>query len=104
MEGILEHAGQAARFLFLETAGDDGIAAVNRGPDARRGLDLAVEHDGETMADIRLGDLAEFLCAFAVELQLHRPAFIAIVGVRFGHPIAPRSAFFFTSKRSSIGF
>ena len=81
LERVLQHAGQTARFLFLETACDDGIAPVNRSPDAGRGLNHAVEHDGETMADIRLGDLPEFLCAFAVELQLHRPAFIAVVGV-----------------------
>jgi hypothetical protein len=81
LEGILEHAGQTARFLFLETSCDDGIAAINRSPDTGCGLDYAVEDDGETMADIRLGDLPEFLCAFPIKLQLHRPAFIAVVGV-----------------------
>ena len=65
------------------------MAVANAG----RGLDHAVEHDGETMADVRLGDLAEFLRAFAVEFQLHRPALVAVVGVRFRHAIAAEVGF-----------
>ncbi len=81
LQRVLEHARQAARLLLAEAAGDDGIAAVDRVPDHGRRLDDAIEDDGEPIPLKLFRDLAERLRAFAVELQLHRPALVAVIGV-----------------------
>ena len=47
------------------------------------------------MTFVLLGDLPEFLRALAIELQLHRPAFIAVIGIRSAHAIAAKVGFLF---------
>ena len=46
------------------------VAPVNGIANDRRGLDNAIQDDGEPMTFVLLGDLAEFFRAFAIELQL----------------------------------
>ena len=104
LQRILQHAGQTARFFFAEMSSDDGVATVNRIANHRRGLNNAIEHDGETMTFVLLGDLAEFFRAFAVEFQLDRPAFIAVIGMRFGHAIAAKVGFLFHQQTFVVAF
>src|SRR5205814_4026702 len=61
LEWILEHTGETARLLFCEAASYDRVAAINRRPNAGRGLNHPVKHDGETMPHIRLGNFSESL-------------------------------------------
>ena len=88
MQRILQHAGQPARFFLIKFAGDNGIASVNRVANDRSGLDHAIENNCEPVSFVLLGDLAELLRAFAVELQLHGPAFVPEIGVRLAHTVA----------------
>ena len=82
MQRIFQHARQPARFLFGESTGNDGVATINRIANHRRRLDDAVQNNREAITFKFFGDLAESFRAFAVELQLHRPAFLAKIGVR----------------------
>ena len=82
LQGVLEHASQTARFLFREFSGDDSVAAIDRIANDRRRLNEAIENNCEAVAFVLLGDLTELLGAFAVELQLHGPALVAVVSVR----------------------
>ena len=50
------------------------------------------------MSFVGCGDLAKFFRAFAVELQLHRPAFIAVIGMRFRHVITAEIGFLFDQQ------
>ena len=50
LQRILQNAGQIARFLFAEIAGDLRVAAVDRIANDRRGLNDAIEHDREAIA------------------------------------------------------
>ena len=95
LQRVLEHARQTARFLLFELACDDGVAAINRVTNHRRGLNHAVEHDRKTVAFVLLCDFAELFRAFAVELELHRPTFVAVISVRFADAIAAKIGFLF---------
>src|SRR5438046_5845285 len=56
------------------------------------------------MAFVLLGDLAEFFRALAIELQLDRPAFIAVIGIRSAHAIASKVGFLFHQQTLSRRF
>src|SRR6185437_15125440 len=82
LKRIFQNAGQSPRFLFGETACDLSVAAVNGVANYRRGLDHAVQHNGEPVTFRFLRDVAEDLRAFAVEPKLHAPAFVTEIRIR----------------------
>ena len=57
-----QHDGEIARLLDGELPGDHRAPAGDPLVDARRGVDIAVEDDGEVRADVLLGDVAEAPC------------------------------------------
>ena len=63
--------GEIIRLLDGEIAGNLAGAAGDRAEDARRRNHLVVEHDGEGLADILAGHLAELLAAANVEAEIH---------------------------------
>src|SRR5205823_14803815 len=75
--------------------GDHRVAAINGIANDGRGLDDAIQDYGEPMTFVLLGDLPEFFRALAIELQLHRPAFVAVIGIRSAHAIASEVRFLF---------
>ena len=89
---------ETARFLLLKFSGDDGVAAVNRIADHRCRLNYAIEHDSKPMPFILLGDFAELFRALAIKFELHRPAFVAVIGVRFADAIATEIGFLFDEQ------
>ena len=94
LQRILQHAGEAARFLFPKLSGNAGTATVNGLPDIRRRLNHAIEDDGEAMVDMRLSDLAEGLGAFAIEIESDFPAFVAVTGVGLTDVLARQGRLF----------
>ena len=95
MERVFQNAGQAARFFFLELPGDNGVAAINRIANHRRGLNHAVEHDRKAVPFVLFCDFAELFRPFAIELELHGPAFVAVVSMRFFDAITAEIGFLF---------
>src|SRR5207249_12043644 len=93
LQWIFEHACQTARFFFAKLSSDDGVAAVNRVANHRCGLNYAIEHDREPVPFVLLRDLAELFRTVAIELELYRPAFIAVIGVRLADAIATEVGF-----------
>ncbi len=81
MQRILQNTGETTRFFFGEMASDHRVAPVNGIANDRRGLDNAIQDDGEPMTFVLLGDLAEFFRALAIELQLYGPAFVAVISM-----------------------
>src|SRR4029453_2693968 len=79
LQRVLEDTGKPTRFFLSKTSGDDSVAPINGIANHRGGLNDAIKDNRESIAFVLLGDLAEFLCAFAVELQLHSPAFIPVI-------------------------
>ena len=71
--GAHQH-GQVIRLMRAETAADLALAADDRLADDRRADDLAVQHDGEGLADMLAGEIGEALCAGEIELEMYRPA------------------------------
>ena len=58
-EGVFEDAGELLRLFGGEAAADARAAAEDRFVDVRGGINLAVQHDGELVADVFLRDLGE---------------------------------------------
>src|SRR5438132_10584786 len=50
------------------------------------------------MPFILLGDFAELFRALAIKFELHRPAFVAVIGVRFADAIATEIGFLFDEQ------
>ena len=91
--------GQSARaqqhrevvgLLHREAAGDLARAAGDGSENARRRDHLAVEHDGERLADVGAGHLAEALAAAQVEAEVDDRLARALVeaGLRVGQVLA----------------
>jgi len=105
LQRILKHARKIARLRSsmrppLMTA----LPPVNGRLNDRRGLNYAIENDREAMIHISFGNLTESFGAFSVEPECNFPSFLTVSGSRLRKWLPPRSAFFLTSKRSSIGF
>ena len=98
MKRIFQYARQAARFLLGETTGNDGVASIHRIANHGRRLNDAIQHDSESVTLILLGDVSKRFRAFAVKLQLHGPALIAIISVRFRDAIATKIRFLFDEQ------
>src|SRR5438552_1917882 len=64
---MLQEICQLEGFLLVKVAGDNAAARFDGRADNRGRIKLAIEHDGQTAADIFAGDLAEALGAFRVE-------------------------------------
>src|SRR5438477_3127615 len=95
LQGILQNTGETTRFFFGEMTGNHRVAPINGIANHRGRLDNAIQDNGEPMTFVLLGNLPEFLRALAIELQLHRPAFIAVIGIRSAHAIASKVGFLF---------
>src|SRR6202011_511127 len=98
LERVFQNAREAARFFLPELSGNNGVAAVNCVTNHWRGLNDTIEDDCKAVPFVLLGNFAELLRAFAVEFELHRPAFVAVVGVRFAHAIAAEVGFLFDEQ------
>ena len=84
--------------------GDHRVAAINGIANDRRRLDNAVQNNGEPVAFVLFGDLPEFFRTLAIELQLHGPAFIAVIGIRSAHAIASKVGFLFHQQTLGCRF
>ena len=73
--------GEVARFLDGELAGDDGAAAGNTLVDPGGRIHVAIEDDGQMLANVLLSDLAENPGAHRVELDGDLPV-ARRVGIR----------------------
>ncbi len=72
------------RFLRVEVTGDLALAADDRLTDDRRGERLAVEDDGEGLADIGLRDFSELACAGGIEAERDDRLVRTLVEAGFG--------------------
>src|SRR4029077_4734981 len=81
LQRILQNTGETTRFFVGERTGNHRVAPVNGIANDRRGLDDAIQDDGEPMTFVLLGDLVEVFRTLAIELQLHGPAFIAVISM-----------------------
>jgi hypothetical protein len=79
--------GQVARLVDGELAGDHGAPARDPLVDARCRVQVAVEDDGQVLADVGLGHLAEDPGAGGGELDGHLPV---ARRVRIGLHLRPR--------------
>ena len=71
--------------------------------DHRRGDDLVVEHDGEALADILRGRVAELAGAHRVELEGHRRQIALVVALlRIGQALARHQDPLFQRQRGTI--
>ena len=66
-----EHDGQVRRLLRGEPSGDLGPAGRDALADDRRGVHVAVQHDGQSLAHVGFGEVAERLATARVELERH---------------------------------
>jgi hypothetical protein len=78
---------EVARRLHREAAGDDAAAAEDRLADHRRADHLVVEHDGEGLADILAGGVAEAARAGGVELEADHRLVVLEGGLRVGQHV-----------------
>jgi len=70
-ERILQDVRDAHRFLDRVIAGDLAVAGFNRALDVRRGFQLAVQNDRQTVADIFARGLAEFFRAVIGQCEIN---------------------------------
>ena len=66
-ERVLQNVGQLEGFPVVELAGDLAAARFNGRLDDRRGIELAIEDDGQALVDILAGDFGEALRALGIE-------------------------------------
>ena len=68
---ILQDVRQLLRLFRGEMAGDLAAAGFDRALNVRRGVQLAVQHNGQLPADVVAGDFGEPFCAIVVEPEFN---------------------------------
>ena len=70
-ERILQDVGQLQGLFEREMPGDLAAAGFNRALDDRRGIQLAVQNDGQPLPDVVPGDFTEPFRAFTVQPEFN---------------------------------
>src|SRR4030095_13090675 len=73
---VFQDTREISRFLFGKIPCDGSAPTVNGFTNLRRGLDLTIKDDGETFANVSLGQFPERCRAFGIELQCYSPALL----------------------------